>query len=474
MNFMLVVGHLLQKLLLYGAVALSIMLTIQSIYTLYIMLYTWDIPEASRKAKAPSRFLPPRKSFTVMLPARHEEDVIQTTIERVVRANYPLSLLEVVVICSIDDTGTISEAQQKIAQLRRQGVSNVRVLAFKNRPINKPHGLNVGLRSTRNEVVTIFDAEDDIHPDIFNVINTVLLNEPVAVVQSGVQLMNYESKWYSVLNVLEYFFWFKSRLHYHARLGMIPLGGNTVFFTREILQRVGGWDEYDLTEDADIGIRISLLGEPIRVIYDDRYVTREETPPTLEQFIKQRTRWSQGFLQTLLKGEWKQLPKLRQRILAIYTLAFPAIQAVLGFYMLASLLMMFTLKVPVLDALLLDLPFYLLAAHFLLNIIGLYEFTDAHALKPTWKTPLVMILGYLPYQWVLAYASIRATARHLRGVNNWEKTQHVGAHRQAGALEANSLSHQDRSVEMISSAHHQAETLQAVSSLSLRRNNGQQ
>src|SRR5260221_3707245 len=140
-----------------------------------------------------------------------------------------------------------------------------------------------------------------------NGIQAVRQNEPVAVVQGGVQLMNYQSKWYSVLNVLEYFFWFKSRLHYHARLGMTPLGGNTVFFTREVLQRVGGWDQRNLTEDADIGIRISRLGEPIRVVYDDRYVTREETPPTLSQFSKQRTRWSQGILQTLLKGEWKQL-----------------------------------------------------------------------------------------------------------------------------------------------------------------------
>ena len=263
------VGHGLLAFLLFSLVALSILLTIQSVYTLYIMLYTWDRPEASRRAKAPVRFLQPRKSFTVMLPARHEEDVIQTTIERVVSARYPLALLEVVVICSADDTGTIAKAQQKIAQLRRQGVDRVRVVAFKNGPINKPHGLNVGLRASRNEVVTIFDAEDDIHPDIFNVVNTVLLREQVAVVQCGVQLMNYQSNWYSALNVLEYFFWFKSRLHYHARLGMTPLGGNTVFFTREVLKRVGGWDERDLTEDADIGIRISSLGEPIRVVYDD-------------------------------------------------------------------------------------------------------------------------------------------------------------------------------------------------------------
>ncbi len=141
-------------------------------------------------------------------------------------------------------------------------------------------------------------------------------------------------------------------------------------------------------------------------------------------------------MQTLLKGEWKQLPKLGQRIMAIYTLGFPIVQAVLGLYMLVSLLMMFTLKIPVLIAITLDLPFYLLVAHFTLTVIGLYEFTNAHGLKPTWKTLLVMALGYLPYQWVLAYASVRATLRQLRGINNWEKTQHIGAHRQAGALEA--------------------------------------
>jgi hypothetical protein len=75
------------------------------------------------------------------------------------------------------------------------------------------------------------------------------------------------------------------------------------------------------------------------------------------------------------------------------------------------------------------LPLYLLLAHLLLSIIGLYEFADAHQLKPSWKTPLVMMLTYLPYQWVLSYASVRASIRELRGINNWEKTAHVGAHR---------------------------------------------
>jgi glycosyltransferase XagB len=421
--------NVLLDVLVLGSLLLSILLTIQSAYTLYLMLYTWDRPDAYQKAKAPSQFLPPARSFTVMLPARHEEDVIQTTIERVVRSNYPKHLLEVVVICKTDDQGTIGKAEEKIAALRSEGIDNVRVLTFSNQPTNKPHGLNVGLRATSHEVVTIFDSEDDIHPDIFNVINTVMLQEGVNVVQSGVQLMNYESNWYSTLNVLEYFFWFKSRLHYHARAGMTPLGGNTVFFARTVLEAAGGWDEHNLTEDADVGIRISSMREPVRVVYDDRYVTREETPPTLDHFIRQRTRWSQGFLQTLMKREWARLPNFEQRLLAIYTLAFPTIQAVLGLYVLVSLATMFTIKTPVLVAITLSLPLYLLLAHLLLSLIGLYEFSDAHRLKPSWKTPLVMALTYLPYQWVLSYASVRATVRELRGINNWEKTAHVGAHR---------------------------------------------
>jgi glycosyltransferase XagB len=427
--------HLLTGLLIAVAIVVSILLTIQSAYTLFLMLYTWDQPEAQAMARAPAHFLPPQKSFTVMLPARHEEEVIQTTIDRVVRAQYPLHLLEVVVICSADDTGTIARANEKMEVLRRDGITNLQVAIDSDGPINKPHSLNVGLRRTHHEVVTIFDAEDDIHPGIFNVVNTVMLSEQVSVVQCGVQLMNYQSSWYSALNVLEYFFWFKSRLHYHARHGSIPLGGNTIFFAREALVRLGGWDERNLTEDADIGIRISVLGERVRVVYDDRYVTREETPPTLGHFIRQRTRWSQGFLQTLIKGDWKRLPKPEQRLLAAYTLGFPCVQALLGFYIAVSLFMMFGVHVPDVATLILELPFYLLAAHLIVAMIGLYEFADAHGLKPSWKTPVVMTLGYLPYQGVLAYAALRAGFRQMQGINNWEKTQHVGAHRQSSVLD---------------------------------------
>lgn len=418
-----------------GLVLISVLISLQSAYTLYLRLYTWDRPHS--EAGAPNHFVPPRLSFTVMLPARHEETVIQNTIEEVLRANYPPKLIQVLVICSADDVGTIAKAQREMGQLCREGLCNAAVVVFHDGPINKPHGLRMALPHATNDVVTVFDAEDDIHPDIFNLVNTVMETEQVKVVQSGVQLMNFNSNWYSTLNVLEYFFWFKSRLYYHASSGVIPLGGNTVFFDRALLNRVGGWDERNLTEDADIGLRLSATGERVRVIYDDRYVTKEETPPTLGHFIRQRTRWSQGFMQTLHKGTWKNLPTRRQRWLAFYTLAFPHGQVLLGVYFLFSLGTMLLFKTPLIVALISYLPVLMLIAHFLTSVIGLYEFTEAHGLKASPWTVTRMAVAWFPYQLVLVYASLRAVARQLRGVSNWEKTAHVGAHREQQPSEAN-------------------------------------
>ncbi len=421
----------MESFIFAGLVVISILLSVQAAHILYLMIYTWDQPDAERLAKGPEQLTEPRLSFTAILPARHEEEVIATTIGRLVHSNYPASLLQVLVVCSADDTGTIDQANRKIDELRAEGFTNAEVVIFDDLPINKPHGLNCALRRSRCDVVTIFDAEDEMHPDILAVVNTVMSSEKVNIVQAGVQLMNYNSNWYSTFNVLEYFFWFKSRLHHHAKYGSIPLGGNTCFFSRELLERVGGWDESNLTEDAEIGLRMSALGEKIRVIYDDRYVTKEETPPTLGSFIRQRTRWNQGFMQTLRKGTWKQMPTRHQRFLAFYTLAFPYAQSILGLYTPAALLMMFVLHAPVPVALVSFLPVLLLIAHFLTAAIGLREFTEAHGLVATRVTVVKMALTWLPYQLVMAYASVRALRRQLTGQGNWEKTEHIGAHRPA-------------------------------------------
>jgi cellulose synthase/poly-beta-1,6-N-acetylglucosamine synthase-like glycosyltransferase len=419
----------MEQVVLAVLTLISLVLTVQSAHAFYLMIYTWDQPEADAFARVPERRAVPRLTFTAIVPARHEEEVIQATINRVASTDYPSELVQVIVVCAADDVGTIERAEHAMSRLRARGQDNVEMVVFDDGPVNKPHGLNAALKHARHDVVSIFDAEDEIQPEIFDIVNTIMVTERVNVVQAGVQLMNFDSNWYSTFNVLEYFFWFRSRLHYHARHGAIPLGGNTVFFTRTLLQRIGGWDEANLTEDADIGLRVSALGERVRVVYDDRYVTKEETPPTLRDFIRQRTRWSQGFMQTLRKGTWRELPSRRQRRLAWYTLAFPYGQAILGLYLPVAVLTAFVLRAPVPVALLSWLPVLLLFAHFVMSVVGLYEFTSAHGLKAAPSTVVRMAFTWFPYQLVLSYAAARALWRQLRGVGNWEKTAHVGAHR---------------------------------------------
>ncbi len=365
-----------------------------------------------------------------MLPARHEEAVFRDTIQKVYDLNYPKELMQILAICREDDPNTIAEAQAKIDEL---GDPNVQLVIFNDLPVNKPHGLNIALQVARGDVITIFDAEDEPHPDILNIINTTMLKEKVDVVQSGVQLMNHNTKWFCFLNVLEYFFWFKSSMHFFSRIGMTPLGGNTVFLRRDLMEQIGGWDETCLTEDADLGIRLSLARARIRIIYDDEFVTREETPHTIGQFIKQRTRWNQGFLQILFKGDWMKLRKFSQRFLAFYVLTLPELQTFFAVMVPISILMFFFVKFPLWLAMLTFMPLYCFALAIFIDLAGLHEFLKVHKRKWSWREAMILLLAFFPYQWILGIGSIRALYRYIRGASNWEKTIHVGQHRKVTA-----------------------------------------
>src|SRR5229473_3084374 len=346
--FFTTLGHVFEVLFLL----LIAVMTAQALFNIRLRLFIWEKPEHAWLNHAPTVYREPRLSFTILLPARHEERVYRETIENVYHLHYPKALLQIIAICRADDPGTIAEARATIDAL---GDPNVQLL--------------------------IFNAEDEPHPDILNIINTAILTDDVDVVQSGVQLMNHNTKWFCFLNVLEYFFWYKSSMHFFARIGMIPLGGNTVFVRRDLLEHLGGWDERCLTEDADLGMRLSLAHARIRILYDDEYVTREETPLTIEQFVRQRTRWNQGFIQILFKWEWLKLPKLSQRLLAFYVLILPEVQALFAILVPVSLVMFFLVKLPLWLAILTFLPLYCFVLAVFIDLAGLHEFLKAHRRK---------------------------------------------------------------------------------------------
>jgi glycosyltransferase XagB len=421
--------------LLTGAVVLlSLFLSLQSLFTLVWMLYSWNNPEAAQHNRSPRKYAKPAVSFTALVPARHEADVIADTILAVSRIDYPEHLKETLILCRRDDTETIAAAERTIAAMGRP---NVRLVVFGGQPINKPAALNKGLKYATNEVVCVFDAEDEPHSDLYNVVNTVMLRDHADVVQSGVQLMNYRSKWFSALNVLEYFFWFKSGLLFFSRVWQVtPLGGNTVFVKRNYLRRIGGWDEDILTEDADLGIRLTAAGARLRVIYDEIHATREETPVSVGSFIKQRTRWNQGFMQVLGKGSWLTLPRLRQKLFVLYILLTPIIQSLLLVALPFSLLVALTTKIPVGWAVVTFMPLGLLLIQFVVHVLGLFDFARAYNLRLPFWYPLALGISYYPYQLLLSVAAFRAVFRTLFGRSNWEKTAHVNAHRNLSVEEA--------------------------------------
>lgn len=422
-----------ESLLTSSVVVLSGLLGLQSLFTLAWMLYSWNDPQAAERNRSPKQYAAPTYSFTALVPARHEPEVIAHTIRAVADIDYPEHLKETLVLCRYDDEETIARAQTTIEQIGR---SNVRLVIFGGQPINKPAALNKGLKYASHDVVCVFDAEDEPHGDLYQVVNTVMVRDDADVVQSGVQLMNYRSKWFSSLNVLEYFFWFKSGLLFFSRLWQVtPLGGNTVFVKRAYLKRIGGWDEQCLTEDADLGIRLTSIGARLRVVYDEAHATQEETPDTMMSFVKQRTRWNQGFLQILSKGNWKELPRLRQRLLALYILLTPVFQSVLIVTLPFSILVALTTKIPVGWAVFTFAPLAFLLLQFLIQVLGLIDFTRAYKLRMPFWYPVFLALVYYPYQLLLAIAAFRAVFRNIFQQQNWEKTRHINAHRALQAEE---------------------------------------
>ena len=407
-------------------VVIILIMAAQSLFNLHMRLFIWEDPKRALLNQVPTHFATPKFSFTVLLPARHEEAVIAGTIEQICNANYPKELLEVFVICDVSDEGTIAKVNEKLAE---PGTEHVNLIVFSDTPVNKPHGLNKGLAAAHNEVVTIFDAEDEPHADIFNIINTTMTNEDVEVVQGGVRLMNYDTHWFSPLNVLEYYFWFKSALHYFGWSGIVPLGGNTVFVKRTLLTKLNGWDENCLTEDADLGIRLSVDGAHIRMLCDDEHVTREETPDSIKSLVKQRTRWHQGFLQVFMKGEWLKLPTFSQKALAAYVLMTPFVQGMFALLMPVSIVMMISVKLPVGLAVLTFIPLYGFILQACIDMLGLIEFMQSHGTRISIKVLLSAAIGYIPYQWLLAFSAVRAIVRHVRNQTNWEKTAHLGVHK---------------------------------------------
>ncbi|HBE26031.1 MAG TPA: glycosyl transferase family 2, partial [Ktedonobacter sp.] len=110
-------------------------MTAQAIFNIRLRLFIWEVPEHAWLNHAPTIYLDPCLSFTLLLPAKNEEAVYRETIQKVYNLNYPKELLQIMAICREDDPGTIAEAQSKIDEL---GDPNVQLVIYSDYPVNKP------------------------------------------------------------------------------------------------------------------------------------------------------------------------------------------------------------------------------------------------------------------------------------------------------------------------------------------------
>lgn len=377
--------------------------------------------------------------FTLIVPAYHEKGVIAHTLETLAAQEYPRGQFEILVTLRDDDPETHAAAQA-VAE-RHPGLITVHAAHYPNRS-NKSTQMNRVLKYARGRYVVPFDAEDIVAVGLLAYVEALIAETNADVVQGGVQLTNLDNEtngswfrqlwqymtngWFAVHNVMEYRFWFSSRMFYQQQLGFVPLGGNTVFVRTELLRKAGEWNDKCLTEDAYLGVVLSVKHKAkIVAFYDPELATREHTPPRMfgrGSWLGQRTRWGQGFMQVMKSTPWYQLPTLRQRFMALYILGTPLLQAFNAFMLPLALVTMFTLKVPVPLALFMFVPFIPMALIMSLQLLELSAFCRDFSQAAKLRHYISLAFGFIPYQFMLGVAAVMAVIREARGVTSWSKT----------------------------------------------------
>lgn len=402
----------------------SVPLMAIGLFTCYWTTYAWHSPETYERTKFVTTRSASRFSFSIIIPVRDESyRLMAATVGCIVSQTHPD--VQVVLCVGFDDASTLTDADRLLSEDRTGRL----VIAVSESPVhNKPTQLNAALKCCTGDVVGILDAESLAAPDLLAQVDTAFQQSGVNVLQGGVIMTNYRSSWVSLRSCLEYYAHHRSKMHFSSASGAILMGGNTVFFKRELLEQLGGWDETNLAEDAEISLRLLAIGHNVTVAYDPHLVSREEAPTKLRAWTKQRTRWNLGFLQTIATGEWKKLPR-RQGRLALWHLLQPSVMSFTGIVFPLSVIAFFVSKPPLPIAMLTWLPAVptLLAAA--VECVLLHSYTQEHPVGSARIRDYVLLVLTVPiYQMMLAFASVRAAVKYRRADFGWEKTYHAGHH----------------------------------------------
>lgn len=231
--------------------------------------------------------------YTILVPLYRERKIIFKLIERLKKIDYPKAKLDIKLLIEADDIET------RLALISEQLPSRFDIVICPlMKPRTKPRALNVGLAYAKGDFIVVYDAEDEPDSDQLKKAATYFHHggKKLGCVQAHLAIDNFADAWISRMFALEYAGLFDALLPGMSKARQpIPLGGTSNHFRRSILEACLAWDPWNVTEDADLGLRLARLGYETAVIDS---TTWEEAPNTLKAWINQRTRWLKGWMQT--------------------------------------------------------------------------------------------------------------------------------------------------------------------------------
>ncbi|MEU4840798.1 glycosyltransferase [Nocardia testacea] len=377
--------------------------------------------DAADAAAVPDAALP---TYTILVPAFREPEVIATVIANLAAFHYPADKMEILLLLEADDEETLGAARAAAAP------PSLRIIEVPPaQPRTKPKACNFGLHFATGDLVTIYDAED--RPDPLQLRRAAVAFERLpadtACVQARLAFHNGSQNLLTAWFTADYALWFGFVLPGLMRGDApIPLGGTSNHLRRAILDEIGAWDPFNVTEDADLGVRIAESGYRTAVLDS---VTWEEANSDPVNWIRQRSRWYKGYLQTWLVH--MRRPVRLWRMLGPAGFArFTTLLA--GTPLIASLNMVFWL---ITLAWLLGQPHavqeqfpayvYFPALFCLVFGNSAVLYMNLVACRESRLTVLLLAALTTPLYWLLmSVAAIKGTYQLIRKPSYWEKTFH--------------------------------------------------
>lgn len=355
-------------------------------------------------------------SYTILLPVYGEANMLPQLAAAMRALDYPPDKLECLLLLEEDDRTTTAAA------VRTEWPAFVSLLTVPaGQPQTKARACNIGLAHARGTLLVIYDAEDKPHPgQLREAAARFAAGGPtLACLQAPLHIRPQKDRWLEAQFALEYAVLFGFILPHMGRsCGALPLGGSSNHFRTDALRSVAGWDPFNLTEDADLGIR--LLRRGLRIDTLNR-PTLENAPTRLRIWHRQRTRWLSGHLQTCAMHALPHRAPPGRRLVAAAFLAVLVGRLAAGpAHALAWLLLIHQVRFapePI------ALSPWMTAFVAGLNL-GLLALLVKMAPATTWPGRVLLALSHSLYWLMTVPALVDAMHRMARGDLRWLKTPH--------------------------------------------------